>query len=111
MTGAHRTRLFIKGDAPVLREKDILTPETADTPAKRIYLSVQMMYLEKNTGPHKDNYFTLVKDIVEAAPSTLPYVEKINNQILREELYKALREVNPNLTKYLQVHDTLDNSL
>jgi flagellar protein FlbT len=40
-----RTRLFIEGDAPILREKDILTPETADTPAKRVYLAVQLMYL------------------------------------------------------------------
>ncbi len=26
-----RTRLIIEGDAPILREKDILTPETANT--------------------------------------------------------------------------------
>ena len=31
-----RARLLIDGDKiPILREKDILTPETADTPAKR----------------------------------------------------------------------------
>ena len=34
-----RARLLIEGDKiPILREKDILTPETADTPAKLIYL-------------------------------------------------------------------------
>jgi len=26
-----RTRLYIEGDAPILREKDILTPKTANT--------------------------------------------------------------------------------
>src|SRR5436309_1961665 len=32
-----RARLLIDGDnIPILREKDILTPETADTPAKRV---------------------------------------------------------------------------
>ena len=36
--GEQRARLFIEGDAPILREKDILTPATADTPAKKIYL-------------------------------------------------------------------------
>ena len=35
-----RTRLLIDGTAPVLREKDIMTAERADTPAKRIYLAV-----------------------------------------------------------------------
>src|SRR5690606_39672431 len=41
-----RTRLFIDGRAPILREKDILTADTANTPAKRIYLAVQLMYIE-----------------------------------------------------------------
>ncbi len=87
-----RTRLFIEGDAPILREKDILTPETADTPARRVYLAVQMMYLTGDQASHHDAYFALVKDIITAAPSTLPYIERINNQILTSSLYKALRE-------------------
>ena len=33
-----RTRLFVEGKAPILREKDILRPEDADTPCKKIYL-------------------------------------------------------------------------
>ena len=41
-----RARLLIDGDnIPILREKDILTPETADTPAKLVYLAVQLMYI------------------------------------------------------------------
>ena len=39
--GDQRTRLLIEGQAPILREKDIMTPAQADTPAKRIYLCVQ----------------------------------------------------------------------
>ena len=34
--GEHRTRLLIEGQAPILREKDIMLPAQADTPAKRI---------------------------------------------------------------------------
>src|SRR5271168_3144100 len=41
-----RARLLIDGDKiPILREKDILTPETADTPPKLVYLAVQLMYI------------------------------------------------------------------
>ena len=41
-----RARLLIDGDnVPILRERDILTPETADTPAKLVYLAVQLMYI------------------------------------------------------------------
>jgi flagellar biosynthesis repressor protein FlbT len=87
-----RARLLIDGETPVLREKDIMTPETANTPAKRIYLAVQLMYLSKTPTEHHDTYFQLMRDIVQAAPSTWPYIENINNHILTGEMYKALRQ-------------------
>src|SRR6201996_3102425 len=87
-----RTRLLIEGQAPILREKDILTPKTADTPAKRIYLAVQLMYLARDPQVHHDVYFKLVRDMFSAAPSTWPVIEAINNHILTGELYKALKD-------------------
>ncbi len=89
--GDQRARLFIDGKAPVLREKDILTPETANTPARRIYLAVQMMYLAEDVAKLKDDYFAMIDDIVLAAPSMTPLIHDINNEILTENLYKALR--------------------
>ena len=86
-----RTRLFIDGKAPVLREKDILTVESADSPAKRIYLAVQLMYLEDNIETLRGDYFALVNDIVSAAPSCISIVDEINNDILTGSLYKALK--------------------
>lgn len=87
-----RTRLFIEGEAPILREKDILRLDDADTPCKKIYLMLQMMYLAAEPTQHHDLYFQLVKDVLDAAPSTGPMIENINNKILTGELYKALKE-------------------
>ena len=87
-----RTRLLIDGAAPILREKDIMTAERANTPAKRIYLAVQLMYTSRDPRTHHEVYFALVRQIVQAAPSTWGYVENINNQILTGNLYKALKE-------------------
>ncbi|WP_297111889.1 flagellar biosynthesis repressor FlbT [uncultured Devosia sp.] len=86
-----RTRLFIDGHAPILREKDILTSETANTPAKRIYLAVQLMYIEEDSERAQQSYNDLSKDFVEAVPSSLPIVDQINNEILTGSLYKALK--------------------
>src|SRR3954471_22485667 len=102
-----RTRLLIEGDTPILREKDILTGETANTPAKRIYLCVQLMYLSKDPHVHHETYFTLMRDIVQAAPSTWPYIEVINNSILTGEFYKALKATKK-LIAYEQ--ELLDNA-
>jgi flagellar biosynthesis repressor protein FlbT len=86
-----RTRLFIDGKAPILREKDILTFKTADSPAKRIYLAVQLMYIHEDTAKLSEDYFKLINDIVSAAPSTIRIVDEINNEILTGQLYKALK--------------------
>jgi flagellar protein FlbT len=86
-----RTRLLIEGQVPILREKDILTAERADSPAKRIYLAVQLMYTSKDPSVHHEVYFALVRDIMRAAPSTCPIIENINNLILTGEMYKALK--------------------
>ena len=87
-----RTRLVIEGEVAILREKDILTPERADTPGKRIYLAVQLMYTSKDPRAHHEVYFALVRDILKAAPSMWPHIESINNHILTGEMYKALKD-------------------
>jgi flagellar biosynthesis repressor protein FlbT len=99
INGDQRATFLVEGIAPILREKDILTPEQADTPAKRIYLAVQLMYTSRDPRAHHELYFALVRDIVQAAPSTFPYVETINNRILTGDMYKALKEAK-NLIHY-----------
>jgi len=88
-----RTRFLIEGDAPILREKDILTPEAADTPVKRIYLCVQMMYLENDIAKYQPLYFEFVKDIIAAAPSFRKQIEAASNHILSGAFYKALKDI------------------
>ncbi|HEY0329267.1 MAG TPA: flagellar biosynthesis repressor FlbT [Rhodopseudomonas sp.] len=88
-----RTAFLIDGDAPILREKDILTSETANTPAKRIYLCVQMMYLENDIPAYQDLYLGFIKELIEAVPSFRDQIEAASNLILSGNLYKALREL------------------
>src|ERR1700733_7611312 len=88
-----RARLLIDGEnVPILRERDILTPETADTPAKLVYLAVQLMYISPDPQSQHGTYFNLVRDIVTAVPSSWPIIEAINNHILNGDLYHALKE-------------------
>ena len=89
--GSQRTRLLIEGDAPILREKDIMTTRQADTPAKRIYLAVQLMYTARDPRLHHETYFILMRELVQAAPSAWPHVVAVSNHILAGELYKALK--------------------
>ena len=97
--GDQRTRFTLDGDAPLLREKDILTPDSADSPAKLIYLAVQMMYLEQDIDKHHQHYFKLVTDVLSAAPSLSGEISNINNHILTGNLYKGLKDAKSLIKK------------
>jgi len=88
-----RTRLLIDGKAPILREKDILTAETANTPVKRLYLCVQMMYLEDDIPKYQDLYMDFVKDLLQAVPRFRPSIETASKLILGGALYNSLKEI------------------
>jgi flagellar protein FlbT len=88
-----RTRLLISGEAPILREKDLLTAETANTPVKRLYLCIQMMYLENDIPKYQDLYMSFVKDLLEAVPSFRKSIEAASNLIVSGSLYNSLKEV------------------
>jgi len=86
-----RTRLTIDGKLPILREKDILRPEQADSTAKLIYLAVQLMYLEGSFQASRTEYFSLVNAMALTLPKSIPILDEINNEILTNNLYKALK--------------------
>lgn len=92
VNGEAKSSLSVLNDVPVLREKDILTEKTADTPCKQIYLTVQLMYMDDKELPtyHKI-YGELVRDVIQAAPSTTATIQQISELILAEEYYPALK--------------------
>lgn len=87
-----RTRLHIAGEAPILREKDVLQEHEADTACRKIYFIIQCMYLARNPRDYHLKYFDLVKSIQQAAPSTSVFFIKINAQIIQGAYYRALKE-------------------
>jgi flagellar protein FlbT len=89
--GDQRTRLLVEGQAPILREKDIMTAVAADTPAKRIYLCIQLMYTSRDPRLHYETYFALMRDLVQAAPSSWSNMQTICNHIISGQMYKALK--------------------
>ncbi len=89
---AQRTRLHISGEAPILREKDVMKEEEADTPCKKIYFLVQCMYMAANPKEYHKKYFDLVKEIQHAAPTTAFIFLAINEKIIGDHYYKAMRD-------------------
>jgi len=90
--GNSKSELIIENGVPVLREKDILREKDAHTPCKRIYFTIQLMYVdEKDLVEKHDIYWTLVKEVAKAAPSTVRLIGQISEDILNNRYYQALK--------------------
>ena len=89
-----RCKLSVENRVTVLREKDIMKETDANTPCQKIYLSVQLMYIdEENVVAYHNAYWELVRDVLAAAPSTLSLIDPISQLVLNGEYYKALKLV------------------
>jgi flagellar protein FlbT len=84
---------LIDGDAPILREKDTVTPENANTPAKRLYLCVQTMYLKNDIPRYRMAYQGFLRDLRETSPGDRLVTDAINSHVIAGTLYKALKEI------------------
>ncbi len=88
-----RTRLYIDGNVPILREKYILTKEQANTPCKKVYFVLQQMYLAKDPKILHPEYFSYVRELTTAAPSFNPDIDAVNSDILGGDYYGALKKM------------------
>ncbi|MHB8110359.1 MAG: flagellar biosynthesis repressor FlbT [Syntrophorhabdaceae bacterium] len=90
--GDAKCDLIIENEVPVLRDKDILREKDADTPSKRIYFIIQLMYIDRSDLMEKHNiYWSLVKDFLKAAPRTAETIADISSMIIEGKYYPALK--------------------
>ena len=90
-----KSEIIIQNTVPVLREKDIITEENADTLAKKLYYIILSMYVDrKNENEFHKIYFKLIDELFDALPDrrNLAMVMAISRKILEGNHYQALKE-------------------
>ena len=91
--GDRRGVLILQNKASVLREKDILQAEDANTPAKLVYLPVMMMYLdEAGAVRYYDEFVRRLTEFMSVIrnPDVLSDCVAISKHAMAREYYKAL---------------------
>ncbi len=91
--GDRRSTLVLQNRAAILRERDIMQVDDADTPARRIYFPIMMMYLEdENKQEHYDEFVRYMTEFIDAVfnQDILQKCIEINNNVASQEFYKAL---------------------
>lgn len=93
--GDKRTSVILQNKACVLREKDIMQPEEASTPARRIYFPIMMMYLEPDASEVNYNEFALrMTEFMGAVRNRamLTMCIEISRDVMTGTYYKALMQ-------------------
>ncbi|MBI1210949.1 MAG: flagellar biosynthesis repressor FlbT [Alphaproteobacteria bacterium] len=93
MNGDRRASLVIENKASILREKDIMQSEEADTPIKRIYFPIMMMYLDADASQAYYEEFVLrMTEFMNAVSNreALTLCVEISRDVLQSQYYRAL---------------------
>jgi flagellar protein FlbT len=88
-----RTDLSIENNAAILRGRDLMSPEEANTPARRLYFACMMAYVDQGEiNGHQDNIVRLVGDLMAALQSVEAKEMCINfaQKVATGQFYKAL---------------------
>ncbi|CAN7393120.1 flagellar biosynthesis repressor FlbT [Caulobacter sp. LjRoot300] len=91
--GDRRGVLVLQNKASVLREKDIMQPDEATTPARRIYFPVMMMYLDEASAERQyEEFATRLTEFMGVVrnPDVLGDCIAISKHVMAREYYKAL---------------------
>lgn len=92
--GPVKTEFVVLNRVPVVREKDIITEENADTIAKKLYVTILNMYI--NPAREKDYhsiYFVLMRQmiLIPIDAKAVDLMVDMSQQILAGDHYKALK--------------------
>lgn len=90
--GDKPSTFYVENKVPLLRERDIMKEDEANTYCSKIYFVIQLMYIDSpNVVKYHNTYWSLVRDLIEAVPRTVGLVDQISQHILENDYYKALK--------------------
>ena len=90
--GREKTEIIVQNKASILRVRDIMVEKEANSPAKRIYFIVQMIYMfPDKEREYQEKFHRFTKEFVNAVPSSLTLIMDIGKQIVVGNVYGALK--------------------
>jgi len=88
-----RTTLIVHNKASILREKDILQEENVNSPAKRIYFPIMLMYMgQGGTDKFYEEFVKRMTEFMSAinSPDAINDCVQISRDVMDKNYYKAL---------------------
>ena len=91
--GERRSSLIIHNKASILREKDIMQEHEVNTPAKRLYFPVMLMYLDEgDTSKFYEDFVMRMTEFMNAISSSeaIELCVNVSKDVMNKNYYKAV---------------------
>jgi flagellar protein FlbT len=91
--GDRRSSLVIQNKVSILREKDIMREQDANTPARRIYFPIRLCYLDPDgRSKYIEEFITRMTEFMSVVedPETKKNCVEISQDVMNSHYYKAL---------------------
>ncbi|MBX9635362.1 MAG: flagellar biosynthesis repressor FlbT [Magnetospirillum sp.] len=105
------TKIRIHNESNILRQKEILIEDEANTPASRVYFCLQCAYIfPEKRDHHIALYERFLSEYIEASPSATGLATEIRAEMALGHYYKALKASRKLLKHEGEVLDYLQRS-
>lgn len=85
-------KIRVLNKSNILKQKEIMTEQDANTPASRVYFFIQCAYIfPTERDKYVDLFTDYLRQYVEACPSAASIAQELTDHVLSEQYYKALR--------------------
>lgn len=91
--GDRRATMVVRNKASILREKDIMKEEDVNSPARRIYFPIMLMYMdEQNYELYYREFLMRMNQFMGAitSPEAIQNCVEISKDVMEKKYYKAL---------------------
>ena len=96
------TKILVHNNSAILREKEVLLREDAQTPASRVYFELQGAYIMVAPEEREEclkNFNVRLNEFIAACPNAMDIALKVRDHVEHDRIYKGLKEAQ-NLIKY-----------
>jgi len=92
--GVYSAQLLIETPTPILRCPNILPESDVNTPCGRIYMAIELLYIQPEQQEESMKLFlTHIREVLAAAPSLAPQLEEVSLLVFDAQYYKALQKM------------------
>ena len=89
--GPRSSSFLVETHCRFLRESEIVFEREADTPCKKLCLTLQVIHLSEDPEEVENLFFAQALEVMRAMPSTAPFLARIQDALAQKQTYLAIK--------------------